>query len=716
MAGPNDPTTPVTPTNVTFAAPSQDEIERLTTYEKGASNTTTALNGLNAAGGLVSNVLGALNTKLAGVGASFESLTGMTDETAAKFGVITTSVLGATEAFKGLTGVDTTRLVTFKGQIDDLMKILQQAPGTKMAGDALEAWGAKMRNAGFGADRVAAAVRGLKSGVTDAALAMVESADNVLRLQESFMQLTIQGSGSNALFGEISKTINGLGSDFQNLNDVTTRYSNVLQGATVALGGNQELAAEYMAQINRMPGGLKALLGPTTGVLEGTNLLTDAIHLATGAGRTQKEVFEDMSKAMTEYGTSGTDALRFSARMTEVADSLGAQVKDVQSALHDSADAFKMFVTNGADASKMTQGMADAMKNYVGELTSVGVPAQNAIEMFRNYTGVMKNMTLGQQAFVSSMSGGPGGLRGAFAMDAAMKKGDFEGIRRQVEATIRKMTGPIVSLDEAQKSEGAAAQYTRQIQLLQNGPLGAMAKTRPEAEALLQAMKEGGKLPTTGKGADASMLETMNHGEKWQEKSYTELTKILSSIRNLGLMAGQANEATLGRAAGTSGILGRSATGVGIMPGQQERMRSYQETAKRPMTNADVLRSAGGTLAESPTAMKDMATSIIESMGGNAPKFSDVSEYTTAGKRVGRSIPSTTTATTGTQDTTARGMHATNAAHIGGGGGQQPIPVVLASGSAIHVNFTGVCPHCGKDVHTTEVARTTSPQAFGAGF
>jgi hypothetical protein len=333
-------------------------------------------------------------------------------------------------------------------------------------------------------------------------------------------------------------------------------------------------------------------------------------------------------------------------------------------------------------------------------------------------------------------------------------------------------------LDEAQKSEGAAAQYTRQIQLLQNGPLGAMAKTRPEAEALLQAMKEGGKLPTTGKGADASMLETMNHGEKWQEKSYTELTKILSSIRNLGLMAGQANEATLGRAAGTSGILGRSATGVGIMPGQQERMRSYQETAKRPMTNADVLRSAGGTLAESPTAMKDMATSIIESMGGNAPKFSDVSEYTTAGKRVGRSIPSTTTAkdmttsiiesmggnapkfsdvseyttsiiesmggnapkfsdvseyttagkrvgrsipstttaTTGTQDTTARGMHATNAAHIGGGGGQQPIPVVLASGSAIHVNFTGVCPHCGKDVHTTEVARTTSPQAFGAGF
>jgi hypothetical protein len=362
-----------------------------------------------------------------------------------------------------------------------------------------------------------------------------------------------------------------------------------------------------------------------------------------------------------------------------------------------------MFVSSGADAGKMTQGMADSMKDYVYQLTSVGVPAQNAIEMFRNYTNTMKGMNISQQAFVSGMSGGPGGLRGAFQMDNLIRQGKFDELRQKVEATIRKMTGPIVSLDEAQRSESAAAQYTRQIQLLQQGPLGQMAKTRPEAEALLQAMRDGKKLPTTGKSADDSLLDTMKRGQKWQEGTFMESGKAAVSLKNLELLGQQANLKTARGLAGGTGILGGGigGTGAGISPDQRDRLQAYQNVAKQGLTDKDIIDAASQTLSDLPDAIKDAALTVKESVGGNAPPTGRFSDYVPAGAQLG---PNVSPGGAGRGKATAIGTAgAGGAPHTGG-----PIPVVLAPGSEIHVNFTGACPHCGRDVHTTEVARTGS--------
>lgn len=702
------------PPNIT--APTSADVDLWKEYGNQTAQADENLSKINITGGLVHQMFGILGDTLAKAGTKLEDIGTLTGEQAAKFGVLTAAAIGAQKSFANLAGVDLSRLSAFTDQLDQLMDVIKQGPATKQAIDFFESWGNRMKASGIAASQVDRAVRELSVGVTDTARAILMGADNTARLQNALMQTVLQVSGADSLFGKISDTITGVGDDFQNLNDVTQMYQKTLIGTMTATHLTIDQVATYANEINKMPGGFKALMEGMQIAGNQTNILTASIQLATGAGRSQEEVFTDMKQAMLQYAITGEGALRFSARMTEVADTLHAQVGDVQSALRESADAFKMFVTQGADADKMTQGLADSMKDYVYQLTSIGMPAQNAIEMFKNYTNVVKNMTMGQQAFISSMSGGPGGLRGAFAMDAMMRRGDFEAVRRQVETTIRRMTGPLVSLDEAQKSESAAAQYTRQIQLLQQGPLGALARTRPEAEALLQAMKDGRKLPATGKTADQSLQETIQRGQKWEELSHTELVDIRQAVQAIAITGGAANLITVrGATTGSTGALGGGVggAGAGINPDTQEALLQGQRAGITPAPGSAMdlaFRAAGQAIKDIPMALKDTGTSIGESLGLTSA-FSPLSDYAPAGKQLGRNIPASTSGS----GTATTGGRAATGHPIAGGAPGHPVPVMLAPGSTIHVNFSGSCPHCGRDVNTTEVGRTVAPQALTTG-
>jgi hypothetical protein len=449
-------------------------------------------------------------------------------------------------------------------------------------------------------------------------MAMLTSADNSLRLQNAMFQLTMQAGDAKDLFTGIDKLTDGMSEGFQNIGDVMAKFNTVLESGSNALGGNQELAAKYMAEINRMPGGFKAIIAPLEIAGQKTNILTASIQYAVGAGRKQEEVFADMSKAMAEYSISGGDALRFSARMTEVANDMGAQFKDVQSALHGAIDEFKMFVNNGADATKMTQGMADSMKNYVQELVAVGVPAQNAVEMFKNYSARIKDMNMGQQAFLSTMSGGGGGLRGALKVQEDIAKGNFDKIRGEVETTIKRLSGPLITREEGMKSEAGAQQYVRQMQILQQGPLGSMAKSPGEADSLIRALKEGTKLPTEAKKPEEVLADTMKRGEDWQKRSYTQLTEINKNLQNMSFRAGNANLATTQQmftGAGASSIAGGSGTGAGISPGSQERLAASQRAINTSDPNSQLFKQTAEAVKNLPATFSDAWKSFKEAIG-----------------------------------------------------------------------------------------------------
>jgi hypothetical protein len=281
-----------------------------------------------------------------------------------------------------------------------------------------------------------------------------------------------------------------------------------------ATGLDAEHMQSFMNVLKDLPGGMKNFGDSVLVGNENTSLLSAAIQYATGSGRDMKDVQNDMAEAMNAYGANTGQALQYSARMSEVSTTLNARLVDVQSAIAGSAEAFKSFVYGGVDVNQMTKGLSDAMEEYVSRLHSVGVPTKNAIEMAQNLQSQMSKLSMGQEAFMSAQTGGPGGLRGAFQIEDLMKT-DPQAAMKKMEETIRKQMGPIVSREQAKQSEGAAARYTMQQQMLLQGPMGAFVKDRQQAAAMQEAMATGKSLkPEDVKG---KMDETIQNGRALEQ-------------------------------------------------------------------------------------------------------------------------------------------------------------------------------------------------------
>ena len=620
MADPTNPTDPTADPTV-IVAPTPEQNAAWSTFEANTAAAGEKLQGIGTIGTAVGTVFSTLTDKLSSAGISLKSIGSIVDGNSGQFGLLTTSIIGAREAFTNFANVDTSRLVTYMDQFKELSDIIHTGPGTSAAARAIEGILGTMAKLGASSDTVKKAQTELKNGVMTTATAFLTSADNITRLQNSMLQMTIAGGGAADLFDGIHGKLTSVGTDFQNLNNVTDLYAKALEKGTAALGGTlkgQNLAAQYMAQIARMPGQLSNVIRHTEVAGKTTDLLTASLDIASGTGRKEEEVLDDINKVLTSYKSLQDDAnvttgaaATLTARMGLLSKDLQADIKDVQGALMGQTDAFKMFVGVGSDVTKMTQGMANSMSDYVSSLEAVGVPAQNAIEMFKQYTSTISNMTMGQKAFLSTMSGGAGGLRGGFQIDMMIKQGKFEELQKKVGDTIKKMTGPIVSLDEASKSESAAAQYQKQIMILQQGPLGAMAKTPQEAENLLAAMKEGKPLAQT-KSPEERMQGMMKEGNKIQKDSYTQLVDINQSLNTLVLRAGEANKITGREVLGTGnrGALagGVGGTGAGLTPGGGV-------VGGPTAPNADTFKKMEDIARNLPKNLKDSWQALREALG-----------------------------------------------------------------------------------------------------
>lgn len=795
MADPTDPNPP----QPIDPAVQQSYDQFNVTSDRTQQNMTALQTMFNGAG----SALKSLAEQFVAAGGKLENIGNVSSQDAAKFGALTTAILGAKEAFTSFNDVDVAKLSTFTSQLGDMQAMLQRSPAFGLAKAAFEA-ASKAAKELIGSTDAAKRALGAKllSDATDAfseaknkiietSKAMLVSADNSLRFQNAMIQLAAQAGDTEALFNGLSDTFDGVGDDLSNLNQVTAQLQNVMFDAMQATGiESEEVMSKLMGTIMKMPGGINELRGSMEIGGRSTNILTAAVQYATGAGRDQTQVLQDMKKATAAYGISLQDALKFTANVTAVSNSLGAQIEDVHSALMASADAFKGFVMGEENAKKMTQGMTESMNQYVGALKNVGVPVQNALEMFKNYTDQVKNMNQAQQAFVSGMSGGPGGLMGGFQIDKLIKEGKFDELQKKVGDTIKRMTGPIVSFEDATKSQTAAAQYTRQIQILQQGPLGGMAKSREQAESLLEAMRTGGRTERV-KDSSTVLSEQIEKGAKIEQLSYTELKDINISTKRMAAQAGLANLTTLQRgfAARTGAAGGTDNEGRAINAANQDRLRAAQERGMAPPEGSPTsraLKELGVVVTELPMSIQDSLKSLQEAatsgnketmaqaqarlsksiqdwkeqskslpteqrqaaeriMGsiqaaankGVAAAASNTTglfklppatgtpappsgtegttgrtpqvpppppgSFTPAHKQVAAAVPTGTGNTTGA---TAPGNRATPGGT--GAANNQPVPVTLAPGTTLTVNFNGTCPHCGERIQQNQHAKTNS--------
>jgi len=524
-----------------------------------------SLNNLGEFTSNTKNAFNAFNTTLSAYGVSLNNSMALTEKQTTQFGLLSAAVLGARTSFNTLHNIDVGGLNTFVDQIGYLTETFTDAKSGigQLVNFAQQAFGRMVPQTIIS--------QGL-SAVKNFVINLAQSADNALRLQNAYIQLS-------ARTGNLSEVYAAAGPNLENLNTLLEKQTALVANAIKTTGLGPEVVQSYYAQLGTIPKALEATVTSSDSASETISLLTASIKIASGTGRNYVDIIEDMKVAFKDYNLTGEEALKFTSRMTEISNKFGTNLDVVRDSLRGTAGVFKMF-GNEAEASSRI------LNNYVGALQSTGLSGDAAVEVVTDMTRAIGNLGIAQKAFLSAQTGGPGGLMGAFQIEKMMREGKIDEVFEKVRTQMQKQFGQIVTLDDASSNPAAAAQMTKQMMILRQGPLGQFAKSDQEAIRILEGFKNRQERKTVTDLSSRIVQDNMSKGTLLQEKSYTELSRIR------GILEGARGVADISNL----GFMQKSLTaGMGIEGQLSEAQRKSKDNLSLFMTSSGV---AGGATAQ----------------------------------------------------------------------------------------------------------------------
>lgn len=560
--------------------------------------------GMGSAISGVNDTFSRLGSAMRGFGVSLNEVKSLTAQQREQLTLVTAAVVGARESFTNLAGVDSSGLSTFTGQLRELMSTIKnEGPLASVAADALVDLNKKM---GASDSAIAGATAKGIAGLSALAQSMITAADNGLRLQNAVIQLS-------ARTGSLGDIFQMAGPKLENMNALLAKHQQIISDARTATGAPTAQIEKYYSALGSVPSAMSSLVKSS---LDGDNrvsMLAATMKVATGTGRDFTDVVDDLRVAFRDYGIVGEDALKFSTQMSEISQNLGVELDTVRKALQGTSDTFKMFAGNQKDAAKMASEFADIMNRYSGILQKTGLNGTQAVDVVKNMTGQLSNLTIAQKAFLSAQTGGPGGLMGSFQIDKMMREGRVGEVFEKVRQQMTKQFGNIATREEAETSQSGAAQRTRQMMLLRQGPLGQFARSDVEAQRILDGFSGIQKGTVTSKGLSESVVqESMDKGTAIQEKSYTVLTEINAGIAglrdsmNIGALGMAQKSFAAGNGTGERGVTSPVATHLqGTMRGatnmREDRIR---DSLANDTANKRLIDTAGRSAAAAVSGLE----------------------------------------------------------------------------------------------------------------
>jgi len=601
---------PVTPEQVALTEQATNANEKYTTSLIGmGAEAETARQQLDNFSGVMKmarNVFEGFESKLNNFGLSIRQTGALTEQQTEQFGLLTTAVFGTRKAFDSLQGVDSSKtLATFGDQVGYLVNTLKNSGGgiSEIAKLAESAFGVVMPDAAK--KSVQAATNFLGSLAT--------SADNALRLQNAVVQLA-------ARTGMLDEIYKKAGPNLENINSILASQQNAMAQSMKATGLNEKQIEDWYSALGTIPGALNATVTAGSGVDKSMSMLTATIKAATGTGRQQADVIKDMHDSYKSLGLTGENALKFTLRFSEISNAFNIDLEDVQSNLKGVVGELSHFADAGDKAAKMSEGLARVMKSYIGGLMDAGMTGRDAAEAAGLLEKSVGKLTIAQKGFISAQTGGPGGLLGGMQIDKMLRSGDFEGVmKKQMETMKKLMGGPIMTLDEV-KTEADASRMQKQVQMMQQGPLGSMIKSPQDAYKMFDMMRgtRAGEKTAAGQEFKENIIkDSIDKGTKWEEKSYTQFTVMRNHLEAIRRSAETSNLSFLQKA-------GTASAGVNtagkLTPEQRAAAQGLQTTMTEgaekggnfARDHAKQMRTAGAYIDDSgryaATAIKDIGT------------------------------------------------------------------------------------------------------------
>lgn len=404
--------------------------------------------------------------------------------------------------------------------------------------------------------------------------------------------------------GELGSLLKDLGDDFSGLESKAVSFINLTTSIGNSVGLTSEQVARYAMSLGKIPGSLDMNVKLSKDGSEQIHLLEAAIKVATGSGQDFSSVIDQLNQSYRDFNTTGNKALENIARISSASQALKIPLDLVRDYTMNSAQAFRFFGDNSQAAVSILGRFGPALKES-------GLGPKAIADLTQNITRNIGEMNLAQRAFVSGTSGGPGGLMGGYQIEVLKQQGRLDQVEKMVEESLRKQFGGrIVTLQEAAKDASSAAQFTKQVQLLTQGPTK-IAGSEAEAYRILEAMAKGqpAGVKEPVKAGEEALNQTIEVGNKIHERNFNQLV-VLSNIAEREAHFGSITANNLTRLlSGTGGPmadLARRSMGVGSIEAAREikMIPGGAPVAERNLaeTNKNILSTLGSPVQ----AVKDL--------------------------------------------------------------------------------------------------------------
>lgn len=517
------------------------------------------------------------------------------------------------------TGALQKKLLELSGRIGAVViaasgKLTMPAELTQMATGAADA-SAQLSTVGSTITDVASVVPGLGKALS----AIDQPLKNLMAASDAARNMQMGMLMSAAAAGELGSMMDGMGNSFENLTEKALQYTDYLHKIADANSITIETSTKYATELKKIPGALDTVVESSEAFGGTMNMLDGVIKVASGTMQSFDDVMLDVNMLFENFNVVGTDSLSFITRMSAAVNALGVPMKFMRSYVKGAAENFKFLGDNSQSALNIMGGFSDALKDS-------GIGPAAIAQLTGNITDVVSKLDVAQRAFVSGQTGGPGGLAGGYELSYQMQQGNASEVTKQVTDTLKNMMGgSLVSLDDARKDEGAAAQMTKQVQMLTSGPL-AIAQDEKQAFAIIDAMNKG--LDFSGDmigGAPQDTLDdAVERGNEIQQLQMNKLTEIHNEAKRIATVANQSvNEDARKLLGDQSGFAAGMETNrqnatVGASRNQPVAGRFTGENTLEAEGNR--LKSGAGDMASDvKTALGGLVEHIKGAVGGELP-------------------------------------------------------------------------------------------------
>lgn len=347
-----------------------------------------------------------------------------------------------------------------------------------------------------------------------------------------------------AASGQLNSMIGVTGERIDNLPGKAESWSQMTQKIGNDTGTLSPIVSKLANQLGvAIPGALNDIDKPGEIAGERITQLQALMQVATGTGQSYETVVKDVVDVFENMGIQGTPALEFVARMQSASEAIGLPLKFVKQYATEAADSFALFADDTKAAANMTQNVINIMGRLGPALQQSGLGPKAITDVVKGVTDGISKMDTAQKAFLSSQTGGPGGLQGAFQIDQMLAEGKIDQVFDKVKQNMmQKLGGPIVTRSQAAGSPEMAAQFQKQIMFMMSPAMGGMAKDQASAVKLLEAMASGkAEMPEGMQDKDRVLKDTMERGAKLQERGNSKLTEIANYTKRMSELGALSN-------------------------------------------------------------------------------------------------------------------------------------------------------------------------------